>query len=198
MTIRVRSLLALALVAALAACADAPAPPPKSAAIHFLALPAFRLNVSQIQIDTKFQPTFQEPNVEHEFPVPPQRAMENWAHDRLLAVGPNTGFVARYTILDASVRESALPKKEGLTATFTTQQSERYDGHVAIMLQIIDPQGVAERTLTAEASASSSVSEGVTLNERDQIWYGMTRNMMADLDRQIQRQIDATFAPFRI
>jgi len=198
MTIRLRSLLALALVASVAACADPPAPPPKFADIHFLALPPFRLNVSQIQIDTKFQPTFQEPNVEHEFPVPPQRAMENWAHDRLQAVGLTTGFVARYTIIDASVRESILPKKDGLKAVFTTQQAERYDGHVSVMLQIIDPQGVAERTATAEASSSRSVPEGITLNDRDKIWYELTRDLMADLDRQIQRQVDATFAPFRL
>ena len=195
---RFRQLLVLALVATAASCASEPAPPPKFADIHFLALPPFRLNVSEIQIDSRFQPTLQEPNVEHEFPVVPQRAMENWAHDRLRAVGPTTGFVARYTIIDASVRESVLPKKEGLKAVFTTQQAERYDGHVSVMLQIIDPQGIAERTATAEAASSRSVPEGITLNDRDKIWYDMTRDLMADLDRQIQRQVDASFAPFRL
>jgi len=193
-----RPILALALAAVLAACSSEPAPPPKFADIHFLALPPFRLNVSQIQIDARFQPTFQEPNVEHEFPVPPQRALENWAHDRLLAVGPTTGAVARFTILDASVRESDLPKKEGLKAAFTTQQAERYDGHVSVMLQIIDPTGLAVRTATAEAVVSRSVPEGITLNERDRVWYEMTRDMMADLDRQIQRQIDSSFPPYRL
>ena len=198
MMIRFRQLLVLALVATAASCASEPAPPPKFADIHFLALPPFRLNVSEIQIDSRFQPTLQEPNVEHEFPVVPQRAMENWAHDRLRAVGPTTGFVARYTIIDASVRESVLPKKEGLKAVFTTQQAERYDGHVSVMLQIIDPQGIAERTATAEAASSRSVPEGITLNDRDKIWYEMTRDLMADLDRQIQKQVDASFAPFRL
>ena len=193
---RFRQLLVLALVATAASCASEPTPPPKFADIHFLALPPFRLNVSEIQIDSRFQPTLQEPNVEHEFPVVPQRAMENWAHDRLRAVGPTTGFVARYTIIDASVRESVLPKKEGLKAVFTTQQAERYDGHVSVMLQIIDPQGIAERTATAEAASSRSVPEGITLNDRDKIWYEMTRDLMADLDRQIQKQVDASFAPF--
>jgi hypothetical protein len=195
---RFRQLFVLALVATAASCANEPAPPPKFADIHFLALPPFRLNVSEIQIDSRFQPTLQEPNVEHEFPVVPQRAMENWAHDRLRAVGPTTGFVARYTIIDASVRESVLPKKEGLKAVFTTQQAERYDGHVSVMLQIIDPQGIAERTATAEAASSRSVPEGITLNDRDKIWYEMTRDLMADLDRQIQRQVDTSFAPFRL
>lgn len=196
MTSRFRPFLALALMATVAACADAPAPPPKFADLHFLALPPFRLNVSQIQVESHFQATFREPNVEDQFPVPPERAMVNWAHDRLLAVGPTTGFVARYTIIDASVRESDLPKQEGLKALFTTQQAERYDGHVSVMLQIIDPQGVAERTATAEAGVSRSVPEGITLNDRDKIWYQMTRDLMADLDRQIQRQVDASFAPF--
>ena len=197
MSIRLRQLLAVALVAASAACSSA-SPPPKFADIHFLALPPFRLAVSQIQVETQFQPTFQEPDVEHEFPVPPQRALENWAHDRLQAVGPTTGYVARFTIIDASVRESDLKKKEGLKAVFTTQQSERYDGHVAVQLQIINPQGIAERSASAEATVSRSVPEGITLNERDKVWYDMTRDLMADLDRQLQKQVDASFAPFRL
>ncbi|HEV2677566.1 MAG TPA: hypothetical protein VGV37_23755 [Aliidongia sp.] len=196
MSHRLRQLLAVALVATAASCASAPPPPPKFADIHFLALPPFRLNVSQVQVDSQFRPTFQEPDVEHEFPVPPQRALENWAHDRLLAVGPTTGFVARFTILDASVRESDLKKKEGLKAVFTTQQNERYDGHVAVLVQLIDPQGIAERTATAEASISRSVPEGITLNERDKVWYELTRDLMADLDRQLQRQIELSFPPF--
>jgi hypothetical protein len=198
MSIRLRQLLAVALVATAASCSSAPPPPPKFADIHFLALPPFKLDVSQIQVESRFQPTFQEPNVEHQFPVPPQRALENWAHDRLLAVGPSSGAVARFTIIDASVRESALPKKEGLTAVFTTQQAERYDGHVAVQLQIINQQGVAIRTATAEAAASRSVPEGITLNERDKTWYDMTRDLMADLDRQLQRQIDSAFPPYRL
>jgi hypothetical protein len=195
---RIRPFLAAALVLAAAGCSSAPPPPPKFADIHFLALPPFRLNVSQIQVDARFHPTFQEPNVEHEFPVPPQRALENWSHDRLQAVGLTSGYVARFTILDASVRESNLPKKDGLTAVFTTQQAERYDGHVSVQLQIINPQGVAERTASAEAAVSRSVPEGITLNDRDKVWYEMTRDLMADLDRQMQRQIDTSFPPFRL
>ncbi|GGF39856.1 hypothetical protein GCM10011611_52820 [Aliidongia dinghuensis] len=199
MPIRLRQLLAVALVATAASCSSDAPPPPRFADIHFLALPPFKLNVSQIQVDSRFQPTFKEPNVEHEFPVPPQRALENWAHDRLLAVGgPTTGYVARFTIVDASVRESELPKKEGLTAVFTTQQAERYDGHVSVLLQIINPQGVAERTASAEAAVSRSVPEGITLNERDKVWYDMTRDLMADLDRQLQKQVDSAFPPFRL
>jgi hypothetical protein len=198
MTLRLRQTLAVALVATAAACSSEPPPPAKFADIHFLALPPFRLDVSEVQIDDQFQPTFKAPNVEHEFPVPPQRALENWAHDRLLAVGPTSGYVARFTVIDASVREANLPKKTGLTAMFTTEQAERYDGHVSVRLQIINPQGVAERTATAEASRTRSVAEGVTLNERDQIWYDMTRDLMADLDRQLQQEIDGSFRPFRL
>jgi len=198
MTIRLRQIFAVALVATAAACSSAPPPPPTFADIHFLALPPFRLNVSQIQIVDQFQPTFQEPNVEHQFPVPPQRALQNWAHDRLQAIGPTSGYVARFTIVDASVRESDLPRDKSLTAVFKTQQAERYDGHVSVRLEIINPQGVAERTATAEAAVSRSVPEGITLNERDKIWYDMTRDLMADLDRQVQRQVDASFSPFRV
>ena len=51
--------------------------------------------------------------------------MMNWVHDRLEATG--TTRRARARIIDASVKESELPRTKGLTGAFTTDQAQRWD-----------------------------------------------------------------------
>src|SRR5258708_18346729 len=51
--------------------------------IRFTDKPPLRIDCAAIEIVHDFKPTLQTPNVEHLFPVPPERAMENWARDRL-------------------------------------------------------------------------------------------------------------------
>src|SRR5262249_58128982 len=130
---------------ALAACVP-PATNPSSPDIRFTDQPKLRLDVATIEVVDDYHPTFQAPNVAHLFPVPPQRAAENWAHDRLEATG--TTRRARVRILDASVKETELPRSQGLSATFTKEQSERYDGVIEIAIDILDERGFAEPSLS--------------------------------------------------
>jgi hypothetical protein len=37
------------------------------------------------------------------------------------------------------------------------------------------------------------VKEGLTPNEREQVWYELTRQLMDDLDRQLEREMRANF-----
>jgi hypothetical protein len=187
------SLMALALVGMLAACDTAP-PRPTYPDIRFTSTPPIRLAVSAVEIRNEFKPTFRSPNVEHLFPVPPARAAENWAHDRLQAAGGAQR--ARFTIQDASVKEIALEKKTGITATFTKEPSEQYDATLAAMLEIVDEHGVALRTVAVKATRSHTVLEGITPNDRDQAWYDMTKALMADFDQQMSAEISAHFGGF--
>jgi hypothetical protein len=184
------------LAAALAAC-GAPEPPPAHFAdFRFDREPPIRLKVAKIDVVDAFRPSFQPPAVEHEFPVPPQRALEALGRDRLQAVEPASQRIARFVIEDAGVRESELPRTPGIKGAFTIDQAERYDGHVAVRLEIIDESGRTVRVARAEAVRTSSVAEGITLNERDQTWYDMTRELVGALDKELQRQIDAGFYPY--
>jgi hypothetical protein len=191
-----RLCLCLVLATALVACAAAP-PPAKFADIRFTREPPLLLNVARIELIDRFQPSFQAPNVEHEFAIPPQRALENLCKDRLQAVAPGSGAVARFTIEEASVRESELPRTTGIKGAFTIDQAERYDGRVAARLDIFDEHGVMVRTAVAEATSSRSVAEGITLNERDQTWYEMSRELVKSLDQELERQVDASFFPYK-
>jgi hypothetical protein len=192
-----RFCLCLLLATCLAACAGAPAPPPKFADIRFTQEPPLRLNVARLELIERFQPSFQAPEVEHEFAVPPQQGLANLFKDRLQAVAPASGAVARFTIEDASVRETALPRTPGIEGAFTIDQAERYDGRVAVKLVIYDASGLAVRTARVEATASRSVPENITLNDRDRSWYEMSQELVRSLDRKLEQQVDESFFPYK-
>jgi hypothetical protein len=187
-------IVTLALTGTLAAC-ESPPPRPTFPDIRFTSEPAIRLAVSAVEISSDFKASFQSPHVEHLFPVPPERALENWAHDRLLAAGGTAH--ARFTIQDASVIEVDLAKKEkGLTGAFTDQPAQRYDATVAATIQIVDDHGLPVRTVSVKASRSQAVLESITPNDREKTWYEMTKALMADFDQQMSHEISAHFGGY--
>jgi hypothetical protein len=186
---------ALALAGTLAAC-ESPPPAPTFPDIRFSGEPPIRLAVSTVEVQSEFKPGFQSPHVEHLFPVPPARAMENWAHDRLVAAGGSNAH-ARFVIEDASVVEVELKKKsEGISGAFTKEPAQRYDATVAATLQIVDDRGLPVRTASVKVTRSQSVLEGITPNDRDKAWYEMTKGLMADFDQQMSAEISAHFGGY--
>jgi hypothetical protein len=185
--------IGLVLVAFLGGC-DTPATRPVFPDIRFTDLPRLRLDVAAIDIKDEFQPSFRVPNVEHLFPVTPEHAAENWAKDRLEAVG--TARRARVRIIDASVKEVELPKTQGLTGAFTTDQAERYDAAIEMSIDILSDRGFPERTVSAKTTRSQSVAEGITPNDREQVWYNMTKALMADLNQELEKQMRANFGNY--
>jgi hypothetical protein len=192
-----RAALALILAGgALAACDTPPPPRPIYPEIRFTNQPKLRLDVAAIEVLREFKPTLREPQVEHLFPVPPEVAAEAWARDRLEATNPGSPRRARVRIIDASVKEVPLKKTEGLRGAFTTDQSERYDATIEMAVDILGERGFPERTITARSERSQSVKEGITPNEREQAWYDLTRALMAEIDRELERQMRANFGTY--
>ena len=91
--------------------------------------------------------------------------------------------------------DSAKPTTTGIENVFTKEQAYRYDGHAAARIEIYD-KGIAVRTATVEASLSRSIAEGGTLNDRDQLWYEMSRALTESLGRAIETQLHSTFPPY--
>jgi hypothetical protein len=175
----------------LAACESKPPPRPTFADIRFTERPPMRIDAAAVDIERQFRPTLRPPNVEHLFPVSPERAMENWARDRLQATG--TSRRVRVRIVDASVREVELPRTGGVRGAFTTDQAQRYDATVEMSVDIMGERGFAERSVTAKAARSRSVPENITPNDRELVWYQLTKELMADLDIELERQIRSNF-----
>jgi len=159
-------------------------------------LPPIRLDVAVVDVVDSYHPPMAEPNVEHLFPVPPARAMERWARDRLVAAGSNGS--ALFTILRADVVEVPLARTTGIKGVFTTDQSYRYDATMEIRLDAENTSGLRRGTITAQARRSQTVAENVTLNERERLWFEMTELLMRDIGSEIERNIDRYLAAFRI
>jgi hypothetical protein len=187
------SLVALAVAAAVVAACDTAPPRPTFADFRFTGETPLNLDVAAIDVRVAYQPPFHPPNVEHLFPVPPARAAEAWAHDRLRAVGHEGR--ARFTITDASVIETELPHKTGIAGALDKEPAQRYQIALAATLALLDEHGLPRRTADAHAEAVQDVLDGATPNEREQVWYDMTGRLMAVFDRQMTAEIRTAFGP---
>jgi hypothetical protein len=175
----------------LVACETVPPPRPTFPDIRFTQKPPLRIDAAGLDIERAYRATLQAPNVEHLFPVTPERAMENWARDRLQPVG--TSRRVRVRILDASVKEIELPKTPGVRGAFTTDQAQRYDATAEMTVDLMGERGFPERSVAAKASRSRTVPENITPNDRERVWYELTQALMTDLDAELERQIRANF-----
>jgi hypothetical protein len=180
-----------ALAAPLAGCGNEPPPRQNFADLRFTTAPPLRLRIAAIEIDDGYRPNFDPPHYELRLPIPLPHVADNWARDRLKPVGTSGRAVA--VIIDASVVEINLPKETGLSATFTNQLDIQYEARVGIRVEIRDDRGRAMRTAQGHAERSVTTVEGTTLDERDRMLYQMERELMADLDRQLETQIRANF-----
>ncbi len=178
----------LAVVGGLASACVAPLPPaPVYPDISFSNEPPFQLGVASIEVDDEYLPPLKPPNVDHQFPVRIAAAAARWAHDRLRAVG--TERTARVIIKDASAIATDLPKTEGLKGLFTNDQAVRFDARVEMIVEIRDARGLPLASVSATAERSRSVTNDITLNDRDRVFYEMTKALMQDEDATLEKNI---------
>jgi hypothetical protein len=181
-----RSFLFLPALALLAAC-DTPPMRQSYATLTFQDRPPIRLDVAQIEIVRAYQAPGIAPHVDHLFPQKPVDVAANWGRDVLRAVGQRGQ--ATYTIVDASATDTLLPRSSGLTQMFRTEQSDRYDLHIAVKLEVNNPQLQATGVATAEAFRSQTVAENMTMNQREAVWFQMTESAMRELDAKLEAAI---------
>ncbi|MFP6744110.1 MAG: hypothetical protein VCB77_02845 [Alphaproteobacteria bacterium] len=184
---------AVAAALVLAAC-ETPDPTPRYPEITFTHKAPIRLDVHDIDYVQAYIPPSKLPNVEHLFPVRPAVVARRWAADRVVAVGLQG--VARVTLVEAAVIESALETTSGLQGAFIEDQAARYDATVKIRIEIINSLGETEGRVEAVAKRSRTVPEGITLVEREQIWFELTEQVMRELDVELEHTIDRYFGDY--
>jgi len=182
-----RNLLLAGLCLGLASCGPPPPAAPRFPDIRFTDETPLVIQATRIDIRSLVSPG----QFDHDFPVTPQQAMENWARDRLRASGQ--GSPARFTMLRASATEKNLPTKGGITGTFTDQISQQYDVAVEATLEILDDHGMALRSVHASATLSRTVLQSASPNDRDEARYELVKQVMASFDRQMEAQIRDNF-----
>lgn len=183
---RFLAIVTLLMTTALFGCAKAP-PNPVYPEITFQHLNPLYLNVGEIKIIDEFKPPLKLPHVEHELPVSIDQSVRNWVRDRLRTTG-NSGAVATVTIKDASAVEKGLQKETGLKGIITKDQSELYEFHLLVELKITEISG-SSAFVTAEATRSKSVPEGITLNQREKMYFTQVEALMRAFDPEMEKNI---------
>ncbi len=181
---RTRLVLVLAMLALVEPIAPGPARAQKFADLTYAHLPRLAMDCARIEVVQEFKASGEKPNVEHLFPAPPASAVARWAEDRLNPVGRFR--LCRVVVKDAAVIEVPLPKTGGIKGWFTTDQSERYDATVEVVVEIRTDTG-RNAFATARVKRSQTVEDGISPNKRREAWHAMTEKMMADLDKELER-----------
>lgn len=185
--------LSLFLLVPLAGC-DMPPRRESFADLTFQHLPPIRLDVARIEVVEAYRRSADPNRIENDFPTHPGVGAARWGRDRLQAAGADG--LARYTVLEASVVATKLPRTTGLVGAFTQDQSDRYDALLQVRLEVNNRAGAQSGVITAEARDTATATEDMTLNQREQLWFAMTQRLLDTLNAEIEKQINAHFGMF--
>lgn len=157
-------------------------------------LPPIKLDVASIEIETAYQSKSEPPNVELLFPVRPDQAAANWGRDRLVAAGQSRRL--RYIVREASATEEALETQTGVSGAFTTDQAERYKANLGLEIEILSDQGQIVGTVAVRSSRTITMPEDASIREREQVWYSLTKKLMADANGQLEATMNKALSNF--
>ena len=139
-------------------------PPQKFADLSYKHKPFIRFAVDRIDVAHKFiMPNLQK-KIGAEMPVKPSTVANQWAKDRLRAVGGEN--IIQVTIAQASIVEVPLLVKDGIQGIFTNDQSERYDGTIEIKIEVKNKKGKQLGMISSKSNRSQTVPEDTTITER--------------------------------
>jgi hypothetical protein len=113
--------------------------------------------------------------------------MQKWAQDRLRPLGREGS--ARLIVRDAKVVETRLKTDSGVTGMFKDQQAERYDASLDVVFQILDERQFMIAEAQAQATRTRGVLEGISVNERERIWYELVQQLTEEVGAQLENSM---------
>ena len=190
-----KKIITLALLALLTACQDAPlAYTPEPFAFETDRQPPFSVNVATIKVTDNYRPPLRKPNVEQDFPIPPALAVRKWADTRLKATG--TSGVLEISINDASVKESAIAKPDGVKGVFTKDQAQN-NAHLVVNIRLYtgnDAMSAASGDVEITRSRTINVNDSIYAHQ--QFYHAMARDMMAGYDTEANKILRKYFSNY--
>jgi hypothetical protein len=151
-------------------------------ALTFAHLEQIRFNAAVVEIVDEYRPMLTAPNVDHIFPTSPAQAARDWAAARIGAAGV-TGSV-RVIIKNASVVQVDLPVRTGVEGLFFNEQDVRYEAILEISIEYRRGLFVTSSVRT-EVMRSRTASESISVEERNQLFFKLTEDLLADLDTEM-------------
>jgi hypothetical protein len=187
------ALFGILLLAPLLAACETQVPARNFPEISFAHEQPINLDVAQIQVESA-SPAAAPANgtIVHELPVNLSTVAEQWARQRLKAVGQSGTAIVR--IEKATVVEEKLKKTDGFRGMFTTDQTERYVGDVEMSVSILDDRGQA--MARGSATRSRTIAEGVTLAAREKLWFELVEQLAREIDTVMEKEIRQYLAAY--
>lgn len=178
------------------------APPPvtrassKAAAeqIAALGLPVIRLAVAEMQVIPAYATPGRPPNVEHRMKAPLQAVAAQWARGNVRAVG--TLNRARVVVRQASIVAVALKRKTGVSGLFRKEPNTRFDGTLGVAIEVRNDKGDLLGQVSARATRSREVLEGASEEDQKAVWRAMADGLVADVARELERQVSLRLTRF--
>lgn len=177
---------------ALSACSSSSPPVHRLPEMSFLYKPPIRLNIARIEVVSEYSAPAVRPNIEFDMPVSPENAVRRWAQDRLKATG-KVGIL-RIVIKKASATENPLQQDLGFSGMFKKEQQARVDENLEVSLQMLDDQQFTVADVTGKSFRSRTEPEGQKPDERDQLLYDMTYDLVRGFDDEVDSNIRTGFA----
>lgn len=151
------------------------------------------LDVAGIEVEDATPTLAADPDLQQQLQITPADAVRLWAADKLKATGSDGR--ARLVVRDATLKQTHLKVRKGISGWFHKEQSERYDGHVAVELVVDYPSRRFNGTASAEASRSFTVGEGTKVEERRALILKLVQDMMNDIDTAMDKSIRDNLFP---
>ena len=154
------------------------------------------LDVAGIEVEDATPTMAADPDLQQQLQITPADAVRLWAADKLKAAGSDGR--ARLVVRDATLKQTHLKVRTGVSGWFHKDQSERYDGHVAVELVVDHPARRFNGTASAEASRSFTVTEGTKVEERRALILQLVQDLMNDIDTAMDKSIRDNLFPVLI
>lgn len=180
-------------LALMTGCETTP-PPRRFAQITFRYGSPIPMRVGTVETKVLWQAPTGDGHIEREMPVDPVATAARWGEDRIQAIGGAGRAVVE--VREMSVVETKLNTTSGVRGAFTTDQSERYDMRLVMRVAAEDASAGTSAETTITAQRSQTVLEGITLAEREAIWYGMIEKLMADMDASLSAAVRNDMSAF--
>ena len=116
----------------------------------------------------------------------PETVARRWSRQRIRAVG--TEGVARISLVESRFVAIPLETTSGIEGIFTDDQSLRYEGSMALKVEIAghpSGHGFAE----ARSAQSRTVPESLSLAEREEVLHDMLAGIAATLDGRLEAEM---------
>ena len=180
--------LSVVIVAGMVSACETPAPTPEYPELTWSHISPLSFKAGSVEIVDEYVAPLKSPNLDHEFPIVPQSALQRWVVDRINA-HDGTLRKVRVVIRDASAVGAPLKTKEGIKGLFYKEQAFRIFATLAAAIEVRDDRGFVSSTATAKVSRSLTVPEETSPNELDRIYFNLLDRLMKDFNSRMELEI---------